>query len=196
MKGKGCGTCNNTGYKGRVAALRSALTDGLKELVLQGGRAQDRDDPRRHAEPTGSPESRRFSRASPHRKRSCVRRSMTRIEMAPPYLRRCSRRCSTRGIGSPSAPRHRRVCASTTSSVRLQTDPLTPVDTKTLCYSVMNDAQKLRFEEDLEIGFSFGIRGVRTSTPCSRWWSAARSVSCRIRSSRSRISAYRRWSPS
>src|SRR5437763_15963344 len=45
--------------------------------------------------------------------------------------------------------------------VRLQTDPLTPVDTKTLCYSVMNDAQKLRFEEDHEIDFSYGIR--RTS---------------------------------
>ncbi|MCX5747852.1 MAG: type IV pilus twitching motility protein PilT [Proteobacteria bacterium] len=44
--------------------------------------------------------------------------------------------------------------------VRLQTDPLTQVDTKTLCYSVMNDAQKLRFEEDLEIDFSFGIRGM------------------------------------
>jgi twitching motility protein PilT len=44
--------------------------------------------------------------------------------------------------------------------VRLQIDPLTPVDTKTLCYSVMNDAQKLRFEEDLEIDFSFGIRGM------------------------------------
>jgi len=44
--------------------------------------------------------------------------------------------------------------------VRLQTDSLTPVDTKTLCYSVMNDAQKLRFEEDLEIDFSFGIRGM------------------------------------
>jgi twitching motility protein PilT len=44
--------------------------------------------------------------------------------------------------------------------VRLQTDALTPVDTKTLCYSVMNDAQKLRFEEDLEIDFSFGIRGL------------------------------------
>src|SRR6185295_20121580 len=44
--------------------------------------------------------------------------------------------------------------------VRLQTDPLTPVDTKTLCYSVMNDAQKLRFEEDLELDFSFGIRGM------------------------------------
>src|SRR5678816_4798001 len=44
--------------------------------------------------------------------------------------------------------------------VRLQTDPLTPVDTKTLCYAVMNDAQKLRFEEDLEIDFSFGIRNL------------------------------------
>jgi twitching motility protein PilT len=44
--------------------------------------------------------------------------------------------------------------------VRLQTDVLGPVDTKTLCYSVMNDAQKLRFEEDLEIDFSFGIRNV------------------------------------
>src|SRR6187549_1472580 len=44
--------------------------------------------------------------------------------------------------------------------VRLQTEPLTPVDTKTLCYSVMNDAQKLRFEEDLEIDFSFGIRNM------------------------------------
>src|SRR5438552_12996797 len=44
--------------------------------------------------------------------------------------------------------------------VRLQTDPLTPVDTKTICYSVMNDAQKMRFEEDLEIDFSFGIRGL------------------------------------
>jgi twitching motility protein PilT len=44
--------------------------------------------------------------------------------------------------------------------VRLQTEPLGPVETKTLCYSVMNDAQKMRFEEDLEIDFSFGIRGL------------------------------------
>ena len=44
--------------------------------------------------------------------------------------------------------------------VRLQTDELTPVDTKQLCYSVMNDAQKLRFEEDLEIDFSFGVRNL------------------------------------
>ncbi|CAN5862156.1 type IV pilus twitching motility protein PilT [soil metagenome] len=44
--------------------------------------------------------------------------------------------------------------------VKLQTEPLTPVDTKTLCYSVMNDGQKMRFEEDLEIDFSFGIRNM------------------------------------
>ena len=44
--------------------------------------------------------------------------------------------------------------------MRLQTDPLSQVDTKTICYSVMNDAQKLRFEEDLELDFSFGIRGL------------------------------------
>src|SRR6185312_11050355 len=44
--------------------------------------------------------------------------------------------------------------------VRLQTDPMTPVDTKQLCYSVMNDSQKMRFEEDLEIDFSFGVRGL------------------------------------
>jgi len=44
--------------------------------------------------------------------------------------------------------------------VRLQTEALTAVDTKQLCYSVMNDAQKLRFEEDLEIDFSFGIRNM------------------------------------
>ncbi|HEU0031852.1 MAG TPA: type IV pilus twitching motility protein PilT [Kofleriaceae bacterium] len=44
--------------------------------------------------------------------------------------------------------------------VALKTDPLNATETKTLCYSVMNDQQKLRFEEDLEIDFSFGIRGM------------------------------------
>ena len=35
--GRGCGTCNNTGYKGRVALYEvMPFTDPLKELVLQG----------------------------------------------------------------------------------------------------------------------------------------------------------------
>src|SRR5690606_15135706 len=37
MKGQGCNTCNNTGYKGRVALYEVLrFTDDLKELVLQG----------------------------------------------------------------------------------------------------------------------------------------------------------------
>src|SRR4030042_5053021 len=38
--------------------------------------------------------------------------------------------------------------------------PLTPVETKRLAYSVLTDAQKHRFEENLELDFSFGIKGL------------------------------------
>jgi twitching motility protein PilT len=38
--------------------------------------------------------------------------------------------------------------------------PLTAVDTKQLAYSVLTDAQKHRFEESLELDFSFGIKGL------------------------------------
>src|SRR6267142_2584553 len=38
--------------------------------------------------------------------------------------------------------------------------PLTAVDTKALAYSVLTDAQKHRFEENLELDFSFGIKGL------------------------------------
>jgi len=37
---------------------------------------------------------------------------------------------------------------------------LTPADTKALAYSVLTDAQKHRFEENLELDFSFGVRGL------------------------------------
>jgi twitching motility protein PilT len=37
---------------------------------------------------------------------------------------------------------------------------LTPAETKQLAYSVMTDAQKHRFEEDLELDFSFGLKGL------------------------------------
>ena len=43
---------------------------------------------------------------------------------------------------------------------RLEMPDLTPTETKQLAYSVMTDAQKKRFEETLELDFSFGIRGV------------------------------------
>ncbi len=43
---------------------------------------------------------------------------------------------------------------------RLEGPDLTPSDTKQLTYSIMSDAQKKRFEETLELDFSFGIQGV------------------------------------
>ncbi len=38
--------------------------------------------------------------------------------------------------------------------------PLSGTDTKTLCYSVLTETQKHRFEEEQELDFSFGIRGL------------------------------------
>jgi twitching motility protein PilT len=43
---------------------------------------------------------------------------------------------------------------------RLGLPDLAPADTKQLVYSVLTDAQKKRFEETLELDFSFGIRGL------------------------------------
>src|SRR5687768_6417643 len=43
---------------------------------------------------------------------------------------------------------------------RLDLPPLSAADTKQLVYSVCTDAQKKRFEETLELDFSFGIRGI------------------------------------
>src|SRR5215207_7125843 len=42
----------------------------------------------------------------------------------------------------------------------LDLPPLGPVETKALAYSVLTDAQKKRFEEALELDFSFGIKGM------------------------------------
>lgn len=38
--------------------------------------------------------------------------------------------------------------------------PLTPAETKQLCYSVLTDNQKHKFEETLELDLSFGIKGL------------------------------------
>lgn len=44
--------------------------------------------------------------------------------------------------------------------VGISIPPLNPNDTKRLCYSILSDAQRHRFEEDLELDFSFGIKGL------------------------------------
>ena len=44
--------------------------------------------------------------------------------------------------------------------VPLRVPPLNPVETKKLCYSILTDAQKVRFEEDLELDLSFGVKNL------------------------------------
>ena len=44
--------------------------------------------------------------------------------------------------------------------VPLKTPPLTPVETKQLCYSILADAQKHKFEEENELDLSFGVKGL------------------------------------
>ncbi|RMG58713.1 MAG: type IV pilus twitching motility protein PilT [Deltaproteobacteria bacterium] len=39
-------------------------------------------------------------------------------------------------------------------------EPLTPTETKKLCYSILTEAQKQRFEEQRELDLSFGIKGL------------------------------------
>src|SRR5271169_1927994 len=42
----------------------------------------------------------------------------------------------------------------------LDMPPMTASETKQLAYSVLTDAQKHRFEEHLELDFSFGVKGM------------------------------------
>jgi len=44
--------------------------------------------------------------------------------------------------------------------VSVKMPPLTPVDTKRLCYSILTEAQKGRFETENELDLSFGIKGL------------------------------------
>lgn len=42
----------------------------------------------------------------------------------------------------------------------LKVAPLAPADTKQLCYSLLTDAQKRKFEEENELDLSFGVKGL------------------------------------
>ncbi len=44
--------------------------------------------------------------------------------------------------------------------VPLKTSPLSPVETKQLCYSILTDAQKHKFEEESELDLSFGVKAL------------------------------------
>jgi twitching motility protein PilT len=42
----------------------------------------------------------------------------------------------------------------------MQMPPLSPADTKQVCYSILTDSQKHKFEENNELDLSFGVRGL------------------------------------
>ncbi len=44
--------------------------------------------------------------------------------------------------------------------IAVKVPPLSPVDTKRICYSVLTEAQKASFESDNELDLSFGIKGL------------------------------------
>lgn len=46
------------------------------------------------------------------------------------------------------------------SLVPLRTEPLNGTDTKVICYDAINEQQKMRFEEDLELDLSFAIKNL------------------------------------
>src|SRR6185436_18596540 len=44
--------------------------------------------------------------------------------------------------------------------VPLRVNPLSAVETKQLCYSILTDTQKMKFEEDQELDLSFGVKNL------------------------------------
>jgi twitching motility protein PilT len=44
--------------------------------------------------------------------------------------------------------------------VPLKLPPLSPVETKQLCYSVLTEEQRRQFEQNKELDLSFGVKGL------------------------------------
>ena len=161
-KGTGCERCNSTGYKGRVGLYEvMEITDELRELILvgrvgaraapQGGRRRDD-----HAPPERTAQGQwKASRRSRKSARETGQVTMADTARTAPDAGRQQRVGPARHDQHAAAdprPRH----AEARSTCRRSA----PAETKQLAYSVLTDAQKKRFEETLELDFSFGIRGL------------------------------------
>ncbi len=46
------------------------------------------------------------------------------------------------------------------SLVPLKMEPMSPGDTKRLCYSILTEEQKVRFEKENELDLSFGVKAL------------------------------------
>ena len=164
--GKGCTTCNKSGYKGRVGLYEMMeINDELRELILVGASALEL---KKKAIEQGMITLRRSGliKVSGHgdngrglaRNRAVakgkeVMPGMTLSELLKKMIEMGG---SDLHITTNSAPRVR-----VHGKLRpLDMAPLTAADTKSLAYSVLTDAQKHRFEENLELDFSFGLKNL------------------------------------
>jgi Tfp pilus assembly pilus retraction ATPase PilT len=167
MKGKGCATCNKTGYKGRTGLYEvMEVDDEIRELVLVGASAVEL---KKKAIERGmitlrrsglikvaqgwttleevARERRSTRRTAPGRKTETMALSLSDL------LRRMLEMNGSDLHITTNSPPQIRVHGHL---VPLDLPQLTPAETKQLAYSVMTDSQKHRFEENLELDFSFG----------------------------------------
>src|SRR5512138_2943900 len=83
--------------------------------------------------------------------------------------------------------------------VPLKLQPLSPIETKQLCYSVLTEEQKIQFEKNKELDLSFGVKSLsrfRANIFMQRGASRARSDPFRSKFCRSTSWDCRRSSPS
>jgi twitching motility protein PilT len=185
-KGQGCATCSETGYKGRVAFYEVMDVQGRAQASSSStARRPPRSRPRpsaRHADAAqrrcathrGHHDPREVSRATAAETPALVIDGGRSPRTPPAALPR------RRGGASVEANLHQLLKAMiekgasdlhiTTGSppqlridgdlVPLKTPPLTPVETKQLCYSILTDAQKHKFEETSELDLSFGVKNL------------------------------------
>ena len=169
-KGKGCGVCNNTGYKGRTGLYEvMEVDDEIRELVLVGASAVEL---KKKAIERGMITLRRSglikvslghdhargSRARNHSLSLVKGREGTDMALSlSDLLKRMLEMSGSDLHITTNSPPQVRVHGHL---VPLDLPQLTPAETKQLAYSVMTDSQKHRFEENLELDFSFGLKGL------------------------------------
>ncbi len=204
----GCGSCANTGYRGRVGMYEVMLmSEEIERLTVdrassehreeRGHRARDEDPPRRRPREGAQPgHIHRRDREGGEVMSIPVEEQEIRFRS-----RSCWRRCSSAGHRTCTSrwePR-RRSGSTATSSGSTSTRSSTPRALQGMIYAILPQKMRERFEQELELDMSYSLArqgpvpGQRV--PASATRSARPSGSSRTRSSRSTTSGSRASSP-
>ena len=162
---KGCDKCNNTGYKGRVGLFEvMELDEEIREMIMIGASTSEL---RQKAKEKGMLTLRM----------SGLEKSSMGITSIEEVLAGNHARCKERDMALP-LPQLLKIMVDeggtdlhiTTNSPplirvhgllkRIEHPSLSPAETKQMIYSILNDNQKYKFEENWELDFSFGIKGL------------------------------------